>query len=318
MPHAAAVAGRCAQTPCFCCGEAARPPVPVLAPGQEQTRTGRLWTYVRDDRPWGEAPPPAVWFAYPLKRRGEHPQAHLKNLEGVLQADAFAEYAPLYASGKIREAACWAHVQRQFYDWHKAQASPLTGEALQRMGALYAIEHEIRGQPPDLRHAGRQARAGPLLNAWQTWMQATLRQLSKKSALAETIRYALVRWEALVRYVGDGRIEIDNNTAERALRAATLGRKNYLFAGSDEGGEQTATIYSLIGTAKLNASIPKPTCDKSSAASPSIRSTPWPICCLGISPLQPQHLTTPPPDPFYSQYQNQFKTVPVGRLPLKP
>lgn len=232
-------------------------PVPVLAPGQGRTKTGRLWTYVRDDRPWGEETPPAVWFAYSPNRRGEHPQAHLKGFEGILQADAFAGYAPLYALGKIREAACWAHVRRKFYDLHKAQASPLAGEALQYIGALYAIEKEIRGKPPELRHAERQARAGPLLDALQTWMQTTLRQLSKKSALAEAIRYVLVRWEALVRYVGDGRIEIDNNAAERALRTVALGRKNFLFAGSDEGGERAATIYSLIGTAKLNGLDPE-------------------------------------------------------------
>jgi transposase len=232
-------------------------PVPVLAPGQGQTKTGRLWTYVRDDRASADDSPPAAWFAYSPNRRGEHPRAHLKEFEGILQADAFAGYAPLYASGKVREAACWAHVRRKFYDLHKAQASPLAGEALQYIGALYAIEHEIRGRPPDLRRAGRQARAKPLLDALQTWMQTTLRQLSKKSALAEAIRYALVRWEALVRYVDDGRIEIDNNAAERALRAVALGRKNYLFAGSDEGGERAAAIYSLIGTARLNGIDPE-------------------------------------------------------------
>jgi hypothetical protein len=205
------------------------PPVPGLAPGQGRTKTGRLWTYVRDDRPWGNETLPAVWFAYSPNRRGEHPQAHLKDFAGTLQADAFAGYAPLYASGKVREAACWAHVRRKFHDLYQAQASPLAGEALQRIGALYAIEKAIRGRPPELRGAERAARAGPLLDDLQAWMQATLRQLSRKSALAEAIRYALARWQARVRYVGDGRIEIDNNAAERA-----------------------AAIYGLIGTAKLN------------------------------------------------------------------
>jgi transposase len=232
-------------------------PVPVLVPGQGQTRTGRLWTYVRDDRPWGDETPPAVWFAYSPNRRGEHPQAHLKDFAGILQADAFAGYAPLYATGQVREAACWAHVRRKFHDLYQAQASPLAGEALQRIGALYAIEKAIRGKPPDHRRAERQARAGPLLDDLQAWMQTALRQLSRKSALAEAIRYALARWQALVRYVGDGRIEIDNNAAERALRAVAIGRKNYLFAGSDEGGERAAAIYSLIGTAKLNGIDPE-------------------------------------------------------------
>jgi hypothetical protein len=212
---------------------------------------------VRDDRPWGDETPPAVGFAYSPNRRGEHPQAHLKDFQGILQADAFAGYAPLYASGKIKEAACWAHVRRKFYDLHQAQTSPVAGEALQRINALYAIEKAIRGKPPDVRRGERHARAGPLLDDLRTWMQATSRQLSKKSALAEAIRYALVRWDALVRYVEDGRIEIDNNAAERALRTVALGRKNYLFAGSDAGGERAAAIYSLIGTATLNGLDPE-------------------------------------------------------------
>jgi hypothetical protein len=232
-------------------------PVPVLIPGQGQTKTGRVWTYVRDDRPWGDETPPAGWFAYSPNRRGEHPQAHWKDFAGILQADAFTGYAPLYASGQVREAACWAHVRRKFHDLYEAQASPLAGEALQRIGALYAIEEEIRGKPPDHRRTERQARAGPLLDDLRAWMQTTLRQLSQKSALAKAIRYALARWAALVRYVEDGRIEIDNNAAERALRAVTIGRKNYLFAGSDEGGERAAAIYRLIGTAKLNSIDPE-------------------------------------------------------------
>jgi len=232
-------------------------PVPVLAPGEGQTRTGRLWTYVRDDRPAGDDTPPAVWFAYSPNRRGEHPQRHLAQFEGILQADAFAGFGPLYADGTIAEAACWAHVRRKFYDLHKAQASPLAAEALKPMGALYAIEEAIRGKPPELRQAKRQARAGPVLVALRAWLDATLKQLSQKSALAEAIRYALARWEALTRYSTDGRIEIDNNAAERALRTVARGRKNFLFAGSDMGGERAAAIYSLIGTAKLNGLDPE-------------------------------------------------------------
>lgn len=232
-------------------------PVPVLAPGDGKTKTGRLWTYVRDDRPAGSREPCAVWFGYSPNRKGEHPQSHLKRFAGILQADAYGGFAALYADGAIQEAACWAHARRKFYELHQAQASPLAGEALKRIGALYAIEAEIRGQPPEHRRQVREARAGPLLAEFHVWLTEALRRLSQKSALAEAIRYATTRWPALTRYVGDGRIEIDNNAAERALRTVALGRKNYLFAGSDAGGERAAAIYSLIGTAKLNGIDPE-------------------------------------------------------------
>jgi len=232
-------------------------PVPVLAPGEGKTRTGRLWTYVRDDRPAGAVTPPAVWFVYSPNRRGEHPQAHLKSFKGILQADAYAGFDALFADGTIQEAACWAHVRREFFDVHKAHGSPIAAETLHRIGALYAIEFEIRGKLPAERQRVRQARAGPLLVSLHAWLHDTLRTLSQKSALAEAIRYALTLWTALVRYTGDGRIEIDNNTAERALRTVALGRKNFLFAGSDTGGERAAAIYSLIGSAKLNGLDPE-------------------------------------------------------------
>lgn len=232
-------------------------PVPVLAPGEGKTKTGRLWTYVRDDRPAGAVTPPAVWFAYSPNRRGEHPQAHLKSFKGILQADAYAGFNALFADGTIQEAACWAHVRRKFFDVHKAHASPLAAEALRRIGALYAIESELRGKLPTERQRVRQARAGPLLASLHAWLHDTLRSLSQKSALAEAIRYALTLWTALVRYTGDGRIEIDNNAAERALRTVALGRKNFLFAGSDAGGKRAAAIYSLIGSAKLNGLDPE-------------------------------------------------------------
>lgn len=232
-------------------------PVPVLAPGQGQTKTGRLWTYVRDDRPAGATDAPAVWFAYSPNRKGEHPQAHLKEFIGIVQADAYAGYEPLYAGGRIAQAACWAHARRKFFELHKAQGSPIAAEALQRIGALYAIEAQIRGQSPQERARVRQARAGPLLEDLHAWLRQTLSKLSQRSALAEAIRYATTRWPALTRYVDDGRIEIDNNAAERALRVVALGRKNYLFAGSDAGGERAAAIYSLIGSAKLNGIDPE-------------------------------------------------------------
>ncbi len=232
-------------------------PVPVLSPGLGKTKTGRLWTYVRDDRPWGSEAAPAVLFRYSGDRKGEHPRNHLADFQGVLQADGYAGFHHLYDGGLIREAACWAHVRRKFFDIHQANGSPMAQEALVRIGALYDIEKEIKGQPPEWRRAQRQARAGPLLESLRAWLNQSLARLSAKSELAGAIRYATSRWPALLRYCDDGTLEIDNNAAERALRAVALGRKNYLFCGSDEGGERAAAVYSLIGTAKLNGLDPE-------------------------------------------------------------
>jgi len=227
-------------------------PVPVLAPGQGKTKTGRLWTYVRDDRPAGDTASPAVWFVYSPDRKGEHPAQHLEKFHGTLQADAYAGFNQLYENGRIEQAACWAHVRRKFYDLHQAHASPTATEALERIGALYRIEEPVRGRPPDERRQVRQEQAKPLLDSLRQWFDATLSKLSRKSDTTTAIRYALSRWDALTRYIEDGHIEIDNNAAERSLRGVALGRKNYLFAGSDRGGERAAAIYSLIGSAKLN------------------------------------------------------------------
>jgi transposase len=232
-------------------------PVPVLAPGNGKTKTGRLWTYVRDDRPAGNTAAPAVWFAYSPDRKGEHPERHLAKFRGTLQADAYAGFNQLYENGRIAQAACWAHVRRKFYDLEQAHASPLAREALVRIGALYGIEEQIRGRPPEQRHEVRQAQAQPLLDSLRQWFEEMLSKLSRKSETTAAIRYALVRWDALTRYIKDGHIEIDNNAAERSLRGVALGRKNYLFAGSDVGGERAATIYSLIGSAKLNGLDPE-------------------------------------------------------------
>ncbi len=208
-------------------------PVPVLAPGTGKTKTGRLWTYVRDDGPSGSPQPPAVWFAYSPDRKGEHPQQHLKTFKGVLQVDAYAGFNKLYEDGTIRQAPCLAHIRRKFYDLVEAQRSPIAIEAVRRIGELYAIEREIRGRSPDLRQQVRQARAKPLVDSMRQWMQQSLASLSRKSDVAAAIRYALALWDALSRYVDDGVVEIDNSAAERALRVVALGRKNYLFAGSD-------------------------------------------------------------------------------------
>ena len=232
-------------------------PVPVLSPGNGKTKTGRLWTYVRDDRPAGDSAAPAVWFAYSPDRKGEHPERHLEKFRGTLQADAYAGFNQLYENGRIQQAACWAHVRRKFYDLEQAHASPVAREALVRIGALYGIEETIRGKPPDERRAVRQAQSKPLLDSLRQWFEATLSKLSRKSETTVAIRYALSRWDALVRYLEDGHIEIDNNAAERSLRGVALGRKNYLFAGSDTGGQRAAVIYSLIGSAKLTGLDPE-------------------------------------------------------------
>jgi len=233
-------------------------PVPVLAPGNGKTKTGRLWTYVRDDRPAGDTAAPAVWFAYSPDRKGEHPEQHLRQFRGALQADAYAGFNQLYKEdGRIQEVACWAHVRRKFYDLQEAHASPIAREALERIAALYAIEKEIRGRPPDERQQVRMLRSRPLLQSLRDWFEVSLTKLSRKSDTTAAIRYALGLWLALTRYCDDGRLEIDNNAAERALRVVALGRKNYLFAGSDTGGERAASIYSLIGSAKLNGLDPE-------------------------------------------------------------
>jgi len=232
-------------------------PVPVLAPGTGKTKTGRLWTYVRDDRPSGSTDAPAVWFAYSPDRKGERPREHLKLYRGALQADAYAGFHHLYEGGAIYEVACWAHARRKFHEIHLAHASPITSEAIERIATIYAIEKELRGSTPEVRKTVRQARAKPLLDSMHTWLEATLAKLSPKSDTAAAIRYAISRWRALTRYVDDGQLEIDNNAAERALRVVALGRKNYLFAGSDNGGERAAAIYSLLGSAKLNGLDPE-------------------------------------------------------------
>jgi transposase len=232
-------------------------PVPVLAPGRGKTKTGRLWTYVRDDRPAGSQAASAVWFAYSPDRKGEHPTGHLKNYKGILQADGYAGFNNLYKAGSIIEAACWAHARRKFHDLYQAHRSPVAKEALERIAQLYAIENDIRGRSPAQRREVREAKSRPLLEAMHTWLKATMAKMSRKSDVALAIHYALERWRALTLFCEDGRVEMDNNAAERALRAVALGRKNYLFAGSDAGGERAAAIYSLLGSAKLNGIDPE-------------------------------------------------------------
>lgn len=231
-------------------------PVPVLDPGRGRTRTGRLWTYVRDERPWGSTAPPAAFFRYTPDRKGERPQTHLQSFAGFLHADAYAGYDKLYTDangvvGAITEVACWAHARRGFHDVFVATKAPLAEEALKRIAEFYAVEDEANGRPPERRRALRQEKAKPRVDAFHAWLTTTLPRLSAKSELAKAIAYALTRWTALTRYLDDGRLAIDNNPAERALRGIGLGRKNYLFAGADSGGERAAAIYSIIESCRL-------------------------------------------------------------------
>jgi len=236
-------------------------PVPVLAPGMGKTKTGRLWVYVRDERPHGGSAPPAAAYFYSPDRKGDHPQRHLAGFTGHLVADAYAGFNALYAAGRqpgpVIPVACWAHVRRKFHDVYAARQSPVAQEALERIAALYAVEKSIRGRPPDERRQVRQERSRPVAEGLFAWMEATLPKLSGRSDLAAAMRYALARRESLLRYLDDGCLAIDNNAAERSLRGVALGRKNYLFAGSDVGGERAAAIYSLIETARLNGLDPQ-------------------------------------------------------------
>jgi len=228
--------------------------VPVLAKGK--TRTGRLWTYVRDDRPFAGPDPPAAMFFYSRDRGGEHPEQHLASYAGLMQADAYAGFSKLYAGnrkpGPIIEAACWAHGRRHFFDLARLNKAPIAAEAVKRIDVLFAIEREINGNIPHERTRARRDRSRVLLNELHDWFYEQRAKLSKNSDTTKAINYIVNRWDAFTRFVDDGRLCMSNNAAERELRAVALGRKNWTFAGSDEGGRRAAAIYTLIATAKLN------------------------------------------------------------------
>ena len=237
-------------------------PVPVLAPGKGKTKTGRLWVYLRDERPHAGFSTPAVLYGYTPDRKGERCRDHLKSFSGHLHADGYAGFGELYGSSgstpaRVTEVACWAHVRRKFYDVHKANGSQIAKEALEKIGALFEIERSLMGKPPDQRREARQSRGKPKLDELALWFDAQLKLIPGKSELAGAIRYARSRWAALTRYCEDGRLEISNNAAENAIRPVALGRKNWLFAGSDSGGERAAIFYTLIRTAKLNGLEPE-------------------------------------------------------------
>jgi transposase len=232
-------------------------PMPMLSPGRGRTQTARIWAYLRDDRPFGGRDPPAVLYEFTPDRKGEHPQRRLRDFKGILQADAYSGFNALYESGRVVEAACWTHARRYFHDEVLANGSPIAREATLRMQPLFAIEREIEGQLPDARLAVRQARSAPIMADLHAWLEATLRRISGKSELAKAIRYALAQWGALTTVLRDGRACLHNNAAERRMRPLALGRKNYLFAGSLEGGRRAAIIYTLVGTAELNGWDPQ-------------------------------------------------------------
>ena len=230
-------------------------PVPVLDPGRGRTKTGRLWAYARDDRPWRGPEPLAVVYIYSENRQGAHPRNHLAEFTGVLQVDGYSGFEGIAGErpgGAVQLALCWAHLRRKFYEFHQATGSPIAAEALRRIAELYAIEERIRGRPPDERRRIREAESRPLVEAMKTWLEAQLARISAKSPLAGACRYGLRHWGGLGLFLEDGRVELDSNTVERSIRPIKLGSKNHLFAGSDNGAESWATIASLIQTAKLN------------------------------------------------------------------
>jgi transposase len=235
-------------------------PIRALGGKGEKAHTGRLWVYVRDDRPSGDKAPPAVWFQYSADRKGEHPARHLKNYRGILQADAYAGYNRLFDNGRIVEAGCWSHARRKLWDIHVKQKrlpGTLAHEGLVRIGEVFKVEAEVNGRSALRRRRMRQTRTVPVLTELKSWMSQTLAQVSAKSPMALAIGYSLSNWTALTNFVGDGRIDAHNNTAERALRGVAIGRKNYLHVGSDAGGHTAAVMYTLLGTAKLNGINPQ-------------------------------------------------------------
>ena len=227
-------------------------PMKMLAPGKGRTATARMWAYVRDEHGWSGCAPPAAHYRFSTDRKGEHPADHLAGYSGFMHADGYAGFNRLYDTGQITEVACMAHIRRKFVDVQAASGSAIAQEAVERIARLYAIEKAIRGQPPDERAVVRQARSRPVFEELDAWLQTQLTRISGKTPLAAAIRYGLTRMKKLEPWLHHGVTELDNNTAERAIRPLAVGRKNYLFVGSPSGGKSAAIAYTLIETAKLN------------------------------------------------------------------
>jgi transposase len=231
--------------------------IPVLAPKTGKTRNGHIWVVVRDGRPYQGSDPPAVIYFYSQDRKGEHPRAFLEGFNGVLQADGFTgfnamyEPDPLTQEVQVKEAGCWAHWRRKFFDFHQSTDSPIAKEALDRIGELYDIERTIKGKTKDQRQAVRDTKSRPLTKSLKTWLEARLKELPEKFNLTSAINYGLSRWDAFTLFLDDPAVAIDNNAAERAIRPLVIGRRNWTFAGSDRGAENAATIMTIIETAKL-------------------------------------------------------------------
>jgi transposase len=233
--------------------------LPVLDPGRGKTKTGRLWCYAVDDRPWAGPTHPAAAYVYSEDRRGEHPIAHLAAFRGTLQVDGYAGFGNLVEArqdASIKLAFCWAHARRPFYEFYSSTESPLAAEVLARIAKLYEIEGDIRGQPPDVRQAVRQLRSRPLVEDLHLWLQDHLPRVPGWTDLAKAMRYALRHWDGLILYLDDGRLEMDTNVVERAIRPVTITRKNSLFAGSDAGARHWAIANTLIQSCKLNSVEP--------------------------------------------------------------
>ena len=234
-------------------------PVPVLA--KNQCRTGRLWTHVRDDRPFGSSAAPAAVYYYSATREGEHAERQLATYTGIVQADAYTGFNRLFVDGRqpgpIVEAACWAHGRRKFFELARLRKMPIAIEAVQRIDALFAIEREIKGKTPTERKAARQARSKPLVESFETWLRAERKKLSSKGPLAKAVDYQFNHWPAFTRFLDDGRICLSNNAAERSIRGIAVGRRNWTFCGSDSGGHRAAVMYTLIESAKLSDVDPK-------------------------------------------------------------
>lgn len=225
-------------------------PVKMQAKGKAQT--ARLWSYVRDERPWCGQTPPCVWYQFSVDRKGEHPSSHLKGYKGVIHADGFTGFNGLFGTDRASEQACMVHVRRKFVDIYESEGSAIAEAAIKRIAALYAVEKEARYQPIDARIALRQAKAKPVFDDLEAWLSLQLPKISGKSNLAAAIRYALGRMPKARAYLEDGKLELDNNICERSIRPVTLGRKNYLFMGSKGGGNAAAIAYTLIETCRMN------------------------------------------------------------------
>jgi len=230
---------------------------PLKMQAKVKCKTARIWTYVRDERSWNSQAPPAAWYRFSIDRKGMHPADHLSHFKGWMHADGYAGFNELYRTGNINEVACLAHIRRKFVDVFQSEGAVIAEEAIRRIAALYRIEKDVRGLTPEDRVRLRQEDAKPILDDLESWLGTQLGRISGKSELAKAIRYALTRMKKLRPYLDRGFLEIDNNAAERAMKPVALGRKNYLFVGSEGGGKAAAIAYTLIETAKLNGVDPQ-------------------------------------------------------------